>query len=100
MWYIQEETSGNIGVADLALDCSQYGKGFPEGSNDKEEQGFSFFEVRIINRLPVEEYITSRISADPNLIAVTQSQYDDWKKKGIVIVAKPCTFTWGPERFI
>ncbi len=99
IWHIQE-ISGDAGVAGVVLECSQRGKGFPKGSDSQQKDGFSFFEVRKQGDSFVGEYITSRISADPILIAVTQSQYDNWKKQGIVIIARPCVFVWGPERFV
>lgn len=86
MWHIEEIPDSVFVEAIISLDLSQFGKGLPGGFNGQKEKGFSFFE------LSSNKYITSRITNEPILVAVTESQFKKWKEKKIVARAVILTY--------
>ena len=92
----------NILWAKVELLEDDFGKGLPEGTAGEKRNGFSFFELRKIKdgagKVISEtwEFITSQINESPILSAVTNEQYEKWKKA--IIKAVPAEFIWDNDK--
>jgi hypothetical protein len=96
---VNEYIRSKLDVApEIVLRQDQYGDGLPKGNPGEAKDGFSFFEIRPNKKKKREDavYITSRIIERPTLEAVTENQYNAWKKKHII--ARPAEFLWSKEK--
>ncbi len=102
MWQVEEETKWI--KADVELDESKFGQGFPIESLDSEAKtGYTFYELVIKNgevetdgskkKITLEpDYITAQMGKKPVLTAVAPSQFQSWSKA--IIIAIPAKFVW------
>lgn len=100
MWCIRDIPI-QLFEAKVILDVKRFGKGLPKGFNGDQKEGFSLFElVESETEAGVsieEEYITSRITKTPTLVAITEAQFKNWAKKKII--ARPALFIYSEQRF-
>jgi len=80
---------------EVKLNKEAYGKGFPTNIGDT-ASGYSFHQVKNIRGELRLDYITSRISENPTLEAVTDRQFEEWKKWDIV--AYTAQFVWNYDK--
>ena len=78
--------------ATIVLNTNKYGRGSPKGEPNERRDGYSFYELEEKNGKRCTSYITSRMVNSPLLTAVTDRQYENWKKK--TIIGRSATFTW------
>ena len=83
MWQIKEIPNAEATEAEITLDVNQYGKGLPKGDG-QQKKGYCFYCG--------EEYITTRITKKPTLIAVTAAQFKKWEQEEIIAKPAICTF--------
>lgn len=79
---------------EVVLNSGVYNKGFTKGTEGSIVNGYSFYKYGLEEDKLV--YITSRITENPRLEAVTDEQYNilkNWR-----IVAYPAQFVWNQEK--
>ena len=82
--------------AEVLLDKNHYGEGFPQGEIDGDTRpGFAFY-YKEGKGVPEDGFITADMTDKPELVAVTQEQFDNWSKQNII--AKPVKFIWAADR--
>ncbi|QQG45248.1 MAG: hypothetical protein HYW89_04610 [Candidatus Sungiibacteriota bacterium] len=106
MWQVKPASTGKVKEALVTLDSKAYGCGLPSGHLGDEHDGYSFFVLvpKEIGgkKLTAIEDITSQMTGDPVLTAVTEKQHQCWKARDIIAV--PIKFVWahkeiGPSAF-